>query len=126
MRLHSAVARPRKKDGAVLPAVPAFGRLAVHGKAQRAAQETEGYIHLYYDSRLITHVERRTIETNHRGPQINLIRQVAREMYEKEDEETRAAVIAHLAAEAAKKTAEQKALAEAESAEHPTPEQYQQ
>lgn len=126
MRLHCGLAKPRKTNPPVFTAAPSFGKSVVHDKAQRAPQETEAYIHLYYPSRLIEHVERRTIEEDHRGPKINLIRQVAREMYEKEDEETRAAVLAHVGAEVEKQDAKKKALAEAEIAEHPTPQQYQQ
>lgn len=126
MRLHSGPSKPRKTNPAVLPAAPVFGHSAVHEKPHRAPQETEAYIHLYYPTRIITHVERRVIEEDHHGPKINVIRQVAREMYEKEDEETRAAVLAYVAAEAEKTDMTQTALAEAEVAENPTPQQYQQ
>lgn len=81
---------------------------------------------MYYQSRIITHVERRAVEEDHHGPKINLIRQVAREMYEKGDEETRAVVLAHVVAQAEKMNVEREALAGAEITEHLTPQQYQQ
>lgn len=126
MRLHSTAGKPRAKKGVLLPVAPTFGKPAVHEKPHRAPQETEGYIELYYHSRIATHVEQRAIEDGHHGPKINLIRQLAREMYAKEDEETREAVMVHVAAQAEKQHAKYKTLVEAEGAAHPTPEEYQQ
>lgn len=125
MRNHAAPAKSRKKNGTLASALPVFGQPNVKDKPCHTPQETEGYIDLFYDSRIAPRVQHCAAD-GHKGPYINLIRQVARDMYTDEDEETRAAVRAHLAAQTEEREAETKALAEAEGASQPTPQQYQQ
>lgn len=52
---------------------------------------------MYYSERILPEVQARVQRDNHRGPQINLIRQVTRELYDKESPETISAVNAALA-----------------------------
>lgn len=120
MRSNCATTQPRKKKGALAFALPAFGQATSNDKPHCAPQETEGYIDLFYDSRVAPRVNQHAAEEGHKGPQINLIRAVALDMYEDEDEETHAAVRAHLAAQLEERNTE------AKGAQQPTPQQYQQ
>lgn len=69
-------------------------------------------------------VKQRVIDTNHQGPQIDLIRIVTREMWAEEDEVTREVVTKVLAAEAKQREDDEAAAAERNGAD-PTPQQYQ-
>ncbi|KAF7967081.1 hypothetical protein HWV62_35921 [Athelia sp. TMB] len=127
MRRHApAVPRPpRTKTGNIaFPAIDMFS-FASSDNPGRALQETEVYIDLYHQTRLKPIVQQRAIDQNLQGPQINLVRQVAREMYSQEDKETRAAVAAQMAALQLAKKKEEEELAEAQAATHRTPEHYQ-
>lgn len=66
-------------------------------KSRRVNQEDEIYINLFYSTRIVETVRQRIASQNLKGPAINLIRAVARELYEKEDDKTRAIVKAKLA-----------------------------
>ncbi|KAF7986430.1 hypothetical protein HWV62_31177 [Athelia sp. TMB] len=94
-------------------------------KPGRAPQESEVYIDLYLSTRIRPAVKELARERNHQGPQINLVREVARELWKNEDEETRAAVATRLAAHEKARIAEEDALARAQTAVEPTPEDYQ-
>lgn len=120
MRWNCPVSRaPRKKNGAALLSLPAFGEPAA--KPQRARQETEVYITLFYKERILETVKQRTAQDGHTGPMINLIRTVARELYEKEDDATCATVVAKLATEAKERNAVEGSVHSLQ----PTPQQYQ-
>ncbi|KAF7984575.1 hypothetical protein HWV62_13795 [Athelia sp. TMB] len=94
-------------------------------KPGRAQQVTEAYIDLYLPTRIRPAVQELARERNHEGPQINLVREVARKLYSNEDEETRAAVAAHLAAQEQARVKEEDAFARAQTAVEPTPADYQ-
>lgn len=102
--------------------LPTFG---LASRPQRINQDTEVYINLYYASRIASLVKERLAQQNHKGPAINLVRQVAREMYDKEDVATRAAVAAEVVSQAESKAREDEALLEIQAL-GPTPQQYQQ
>ncbi|KZP09064.1 hypothetical protein FIBSPDRAFT_900780 [Athelia psychrophila] len=106
-------------------AILKLGQPTTNNKSHRAPQETEGHIDLFYESRITPHVKQCAVDEDHKGPKINLIRQVARNIYEDESEETRAVVRAHLAAQTEERDMATKALAEVEGALQPTPKQYQ-
>ena len=118
MRWHCPTTRaPRKKKGNA-PSSPWFfaGPAA---KPHHHLQETEGYIHLYYKSRMVEPLHAQ-VTVNSTAPMISLIHQVARDLYQTEDDETRAAVKAYI---------DTKAAAALESTDldavEPTPELYQ-
>lgn len=125
MRWHCpSVSRPRKRGTRTgLFGLPVFGKPARASKSHRMNQEDEVYINLFYPTRIIKTVRERNMEENLKGPGINLIRKVARELYEKEDEETRAIVRAKLAS--LKKVEESDEEEEELEAGSPTPGQYQ-
>lgn len=94
-------------------------------KPTRRLQETEAYIRLYYDTRMLEPLRQRVAELEKSGPMINTIREVARDMYEKDkdDEATQIAIAACIEEHAEDKRRLQ-ASKEIEIVE-PTPEQYQ-
>lgn len=102
--------------------LPVFGKPAAHPK--RLSQEDEIYISLFYPTRIIHKVRERIEQDNFKGPAVNLIRKIAREMYEEEDEETRSIVTAAVNAQRVGK-AEEDEEGDEEN-DKPTPEQYQQ
>lgn len=119
MRWHSGATRaPRNKKGA--EPVSLWFAASEAGKPHRRLQETEAYIHLHYKDRIAATVRSRVDEAESNGPMINVIRQAAKELYEQEDDETREAVTAHIAAHAAALLSKEKL----ETVE-PTPEAYQ-
>lgn len=119
IRWHCPSSRaPRKKKGPV-PASPwFFANLAA--KPRRRLQETEAYIHLFYKERIVEQIRAQVTETDAKGPMINLIRKVAKDLYDKEDQPTRDAVNAYIQSQAAAASDN----ADLEIVE-PTPEQYQ-
>lgn len=128
MRWHSTpIARPgRRKKGSGVFGWPAFGKRGRTQKPHRVKQEIEIYFNLFYDTRIITTVRERLAQTGLTGPAINLIREVAREMYDKEDEQTRAAVAAEMAIQRQGNDVDSEDDSEdLEEARTPTPEQYQ-
>lgn len=120
MRWHSGATRaPRRKKGAE----PSCLWLTANstGQSHRRLQETEAYIRLYYNERIANTVrDRVATSTNQSGPIVNVIRQVAKELYAMEDDKTRKEVAAYIEAEHAKTLAS----IELEMGD-PTPEQYQ-
>ncbi|KAF7977624.1 hypothetical protein HWV62_3022 [Athelia sp. TMB] len=118
MRWHSGATRaPRTKKGGEPLSLWFVADAAI--KPRRRLQETEAYIRLHYKERIIQVVNERVAAVAVKGPMINLIRQVAKELYELEDDETRVAVKAYITAHA------EKLQAEAPEPVDPTPEQYQ-
>ncbi|KAF7977147.1 hypothetical protein HWV62_4559 [Athelia sp. TMB] len=123
MRWHSGATRaPRKKKGAEATSIWLTANSAA--KPRRRLQETEAYIHLHYKERIAEAVHQRIQgSSDDSGPMINVIRQVAKELYADEDDETRTAVAAYI------ETKHAEALASLASAEldtvDPSPEQYQ-
>lgn len=105
-----------------------FGKPAHASKTQRVNQEDEVYINLFYQTRICKAAQDRITSQNIKGPAINVIRAVARELYEKEDEGTRAVVKAQLASlkkeEKAEEVSDDEAEGEGEDAPL-TPAQYQ-
>lgn len=119
MRWHCPTTRaPRKKKGSTPPSPWFFDDPT--NKPHRRLQETEAYIHLYYKERIVEPLRAEVADTDIKGPMINLIRKVAKDLYEKEDEPTRMAVAAYIETQAAA-TSESADLEQVE----PTPEQYQ-
>lgn len=91
-----AATAPKKKRGAAISK-----NAAVFGGAQtkrRQHQEIEIYSKMYYTERVLPAVQERVLRDNHKGPQINLIREITRELYSKESPEIIAAVTTALAA----------------------------
>lgn len=80
----------------------------------------EAYIHLFYKERIVEQIHAQVTETDAKGPMINLIRKVAKDLYDKEDQPTRDAVNAYIQSQAAAASDN----ADLEIVE-PTPEQYQ-
>ncbi|KAF7967634.1 hypothetical protein HWV62_33613 [Athelia sp. TMB] len=118
MRWHSGATRaPRTKKGAEPLSLWFVADSAA--KPRRRLQETEAYIHLHYKERILEVVNERVAAIAVKGPMINLIRQVAKELYEQEDDETRLAVKDFIKAHA------EKLQSEAPETVDPTPEQYQ-
>lgn len=119
MRWHSGTTRaPRNKKGS--EPVSLWVAASDTGKSHRRLQDTEAYIHLYYQDRIVDTVRTRMDESESKGPMINVIRQAAKELYALEDDETRAAVNAHIEEHAAAVSAK----AKLETVD-PTPEEYQ-
>lgn len=117
MRGHAVTKASRKKTAtASSSTLPTLGGVT---KPHRLPQPTEVYINLFHD-RIAPAVQARIAETGHTGPQINILRKVAQEMYEKEDAETLAAVAAVIASRA-----EAKLNGMADSDAEPTAQQYQ-
>lgn len=117
MRGHCGNKATRKKNAtASSSTLPTLGGVT---KPRRLPQATEVYINLFHD-RITPAVQARIAETGHTGPQINILRKVAQEMYEEEDAETLAAVAAVIAS-----CAEAKLNAKADSDAEPTAQQYQ-
>ncbi|KAF7972342.1 hypothetical protein HWV62_18110 [Athelia sp. TMB] len=96
----------RKKKKATLTILPALDSSATQDRPTRVNQETEVYLHLFRDH-IMSVVDKRAIEEDFKGPPINLIRQVARELYNDEDEETRALVAANLSLQTERKIRDQ-------------------
>lgn len=118
MRWHSGATRaPRNKKG-VAP-VSLWFAASQAGKPQRRLQETEAYIHLYYKDRIVETVRNRVNVSEVKGPMINVICQAAKDLYALEDDETRAAVAAHIAEHAAAAHVNETDTLD------PTPEEYQ-
>lgn len=120
MRWHCPTSRaPRKKKTVLSP----WDFALQAAKPQRRLQETEAYIRLHYKTRIVSTVRERLNASNASKPMIDLIRKVAKELYDKEDEATRTAVKVYVEDQAAQ------AAAAFESADlevvNPTPEQYQ-
>lgn len=119
MRWHSGATRaPRKKKGA--EPVSLWFAASEASKPRRRLQETEAYIYLHYKDRIVDTVRAEMDKSEAKGPMINIIRQVAKDLYAQEDDETRTAVNAHIAAHAAAALAKE----QLETA-NPTPEEYQ-
>ncbi|KZP24406.1 hypothetical protein FIBSPDRAFT_888862 [Athelia psychrophila] len=119
MRWHSGATRaPRNKKGA--EPISLWFAASEAGKPHRRLQETEAYIHLHYNDRIVDTVRTRMDESEDKGPMINVIRQAAKELYAQEDDETRTAVNAHIAAHAAAVLAKEKL-----EMVDPTPAEYQ-
>lgn len=117
MRWHCSTHVSRKKKGGSYSSI--FDEAIA--KPHRRLQTTEAYIPLYYDSRIMEPVRQRVAETDHKGPMIHLIRNVAKEMYDDEDTETQEAVQAYI-----EQTAQEQLKALALETVEPTPAQYQQ
>lgn len=105
--------------------MPALGKSGKKKGPGRVSQLTEIYINLYYPTRMLPIVNKRLEDVTFTGRSIDLIRQVAREMYAEEDEETRAAV------EAVRATQQQGMVENADDEDlegegEPTPQEYQQ
>ncbi|KZP30675.1 hypothetical protein FIBSPDRAFT_883815 [Athelia psychrophila] len=114
----------RKKGSATGPlGLPVFGQSAAAHKPHRVNQEDEMYIKLFYPTRIIQNVRERLKQEELTGPAVNLIRKVAREMYEKEDSETQGKVKSALAAQRAENAEESEE--EVAVDDTPTPQQYQ-
>lgn len=114
----------RKKGSATGPlGLPVFGQSAAAHKPHRVNQEDEMYIKLFYPTRIIQNVRERLKQEALTGPAVNLIRKVAREMYEKEDSETQAKVRSALAAQRVENAEESEE--EVAVDDTPTPQQYQ-
>lgn len=125
MRWHCPASRAsRKKAGSATCACQIFDDGAA-AKPTRRLQETEAYIKLYYDTRMLEPLRLRIAELEKSGPMINTIREVARELYEKEkdDEATQTAIAACIEEHAEDKRRLQ-ASKQLEVID-PTPEQYQ-
>lgn len=106
--------------------LPVFGKPVRTSKSQRVNQEDEVYINLFYPTRISKTAQDRIASQNIKGPAINVIRAVARELYEKEDEGTRAVVKAKLASLKQEEMTEEVSDDEAEGEDAPlTPQQYQ-
>lgn len=115
---------PRRKKAAAIFVLPTFGQV---NKSRRINQETEVYINLYYTSRIAPVLKERLAQHEHKGPAINLVRQVARDMFDKENDVTRAAVAAEIASQAEDKAKEDRALLETQTrVQGPTPQDIQQ
>lgn len=112
-----------RKPQAVSHVFDTFGQ-STADKSGRAPQETEIYLKLYNDTRISHRVKQRALELNHKGPMINIIRDVTREMWEDEDDETRDLVAKELAVQLKLREDEQEAAAEMDG-QDPTPQQYQ-
>ncbi|KAF7965470.1 hypothetical protein HWV62_43299 [Athelia sp. TMB] len=125
MRWHSEPARPgRRRKGSGFFGMPALGKSGKKKGPGRVSQLTEIYINLYYPTRMLPIVNKRLEDVTFTGRSIDLIRQVAREMYAEEDEETRAAV------EAVRATQQQGMVENADDEDsegegEPTPQEYQ-
>lgn len=94
MRWHVPTSRTsRKKSNAT--ALSAFG---APSKARRCLQETEVYSKLYYNDRILPAVQRRlkTIK-DHKGPIINVVKEVTKELWAVEEAEIRENVAAKMA-----------------------------
>ncbi|KAF7986629.1 hypothetical protein HWV62_26438 [Athelia sp. TMB] len=117
MRWHCPSTRAPRKKGKSAHSPWFFADPA--SKPRRRLQATEAYIHLYYHTRMVEPL-RTLVTVNSKAPMITLIREVAKDLYQKADEETRQAVADHIEAQAAAKL-------ESEGLElvDPTPEQYQ-
>lgn len=116
----------RRKKKAGIFVLPTFGQA---NKPHRINQETEVYINLYYTSRITPVFKERLAQHEHKGPAINLVRQVAREMYDNEDNITRGIVAAAIASQAEAKADEDKILLQMQMQEQvqgPTPQDIQQ
>lgn len=125
MRWHCPTSRAsRKKAGAATCTCHIFEN-AAPSKPTRRLQETEAYIRLYYKDRMLEPLRKRVSELEKTGPMINVIREVARDLYaqEKDDEATRLAIAACIEEHAE----EQHTLQASKELEilEPTPEQYQ-
>lgn len=71
---------PRKKKGSTPPSPWFFADPA--NKLCRRLQETEAYIHLYYEQHIVQPLRAQVTHTDIKGPMINLIRKVAKDLYE--------------------------------------------
>lgn len=96
----------RKKKKATIAILPALDAGATLDRPSRVNQEDEVYLHLFRD-RIMPTVEERITDEDFKGPPINIIRQVARELYENEDEQTRATVAAELGLQTERKALDQ-------------------
>ena len=96
----------RKKKKATIAVLPALDASVAQDRHTRVNQEDEAYLHLFHD-RVMSVVDERTVDEKFKGPPINLIRQIARELYKDEDEPTRAAVATELSLQAECKVQEQ-------------------
>lgn len=95
-RWHLPAAKGLKKKRAA-----ATSNATIFGGARtkrRQHQEIEIYSKMYYTERVLPVVQERVLRDNHKGPQISLIREVTRELYDKESPETITAVTTALAA----------------------------
>ncbi|KAF7982380.1 hypothetical protein HWV62_28459 [Athelia sp. TMB] len=100
------IRKRKKKKKATIAILPALDASAAPGRPSRINQEDEVYLHLFRD-RIMPSVEKRIIDEDIKGPPINIIRQVARELYKDEDEQTRAMVAAELGIQTERKTQDQ-------------------
>lgn len=116
MHGHCVLTKPRKKKGSLPFTIPKLGQPTTNNKPHCAPQETEGYIDLFYESRIAPCIKQCAVDKDHRGPKISMISQVACNMYEDKSE-----VRAHLAAQTEERDTATKALAEAEGMLQPTP-----
>lgn len=109
---------PRKKKGAA-PSSSLFDTHTAAVKPRRRLQNTEAYICLYYKQRILERV-RAEVGRVDGGPMINVIRKVAKELYDQEDDDTRNTVHTYI---------QEQAQAQLETLDletlEPTPEQYQ-
>ncbi|KZP20051.1 hypothetical protein FIBSPDRAFT_954897 [Athelia psychrophila] len=71
---------PHKKKGSTPPSPWFFADPA--NKLCRRLQETEAYIHLYYEQHIVQPLRAQVTHTDIKGPMINLIRKVAKDLYD--------------------------------------------
>ncbi|KAF7965163.1 hypothetical protein HWV62_45282 [Athelia sp. TMB] len=129
MHRHCSAGPTALRKRSAISIIPVVGASATAEVSTRVNQEDEAYLHLF-KHRVMPVVEERTLQGSCKGPQINIIRQVAREQYKSADEDTRAAVAAELGLQTEHKVEEQvrkKAFTLTAAAEQkpPTPQQYQ-
>ncbi|KZP31900.1 hypothetical protein FIBSPDRAFT_944527 [Athelia psychrophila] len=120
------IPRASRKKGGSAPGMfglPVFRHPAVH--PTRLNQEDEIYISLFYPTRIIHKVREHIEKDEFKGPAVNIIRQIARQMLEVEDEETRGIVTAAMDAQRVAHAEEDKDKEGNKKDDKPTPEQYQ-
>ena len=93
MRWHVTTSRtPRKKANATSLSI--FG---VSSKSRRRLQDTEIYSKLYYKDRILPVVRQRLASMeDHKGPIIQIIREVTKDLWSEENAEIRAEVAAKM------------------------------
>lgn len=102
---HCATGSAAKRKAQRLLTAPVLTENFAPEKSTRINQADEAYLHLFHD-RVMPIVEQRALDENLKVPYVNLMRRVARECFQAEDEETRAAVAAELALQMEQKNQE--------------------
>ncbi|KAF7967202.1 hypothetical protein HWV62_35154 [Athelia sp. TMB] len=129
MHYHCSTGPTALRKRLAISIIPVVGASATAEVSTRMNQEDEAYLHLF-KHRVMPVVKECTIQGSCKGPQINIIRQVAHEQYKSADKDICAAVATELGLQTEHKVEEQvrkKAFTLTAAAEQktPMPQQYE-